>query len=138
MVCGIHRVGTTVSVGTWNLAPSTDISTVRLKKKPSNCVRQAPRAVDTRMTHKYYVAYPDACDRLEICTLSAPRGPFRVSRRTFSFASSGTVSACFDGTRGGPAQGAFRGLVRSASSQGYANRLNVGMFIPASEDEILI
>ena len=33
VLCGVFQIGTTVSVGAWNLAPSTDISAVRLKQK---------------------------------------------------------------------------------------------------------
>ena len=56
-------------------------------------------------------------DGVEIRALSALCGPFLVSRRTFSFASSATVPACLDGTRGGPARRPARGLVQPASSQ---------------------
>ena len=63
-----------------------------------------------------YDAQMHVIDGVEIRALSALCGPFLVSRRTFSFASSATVPACLDGTRGGPARRPA-GLVRPASSQ---------------------
>ena len=51
---------------------------------------------------------------LEIRVLSALRDLFIDARWTFSFASSDTMPACFDLTRGGPARWPARGLVRSA------------------------
>ena len=46
--------------------------------------------------------------------IRALRCPFLDVWRTFSFASSSTLPACLDLTRGGPARWLTRGLVRPA------------------------
>ena len=73
---------------------------------------------------------------LEVRVLSAHRGLLIDARWTFSFASSTTVPACFDGTRGGSARRPARGLVRPALSERYAKPSNgrrTGLSVPKHE-----
>ena len=51
---------------------------------------------------------------MEIRGIYSIRGPFLDARRTFSFASPATLSACLDLTRRGPARWLARGVVRPA------------------------
>ena len=73
-------------------------------------------------------------DGVEIRALSALRGHFLDLSRTFLFASSATVPACLDLSRGEPARWPTRGLRKRRLMR---NRLNVGAFMPASEYETL-
>lgn len=56
---------------------------------------------------------------LEFRGRSAIRGPLADARRTISVASSATVPACLDLTRGGPAQWPAREFVRPGRAQKY-------------------